>query len=133
MLKSLILVTIVNIGIKIGVFEVAELIPRVDFGLNLHVLMSAFQAGWIWGNSVSQEKCPGPQQFDLKIFQNVLCIKWTNNDNLGLDKSFNKLTKTICECSADSYHRKWYHETCLLELVQVFKNMCCATIKVKTT
>ena len=37
--------------------ELRDIPPSLD-ALSLHVCRSAFQAGWIWGNSVSQAACP---------------------------------------------------------------------------
>ena len=39
-----------------------ELPPSND-GLELHILRSAFQAGWVWGNTLSQKATPSNDEW----------------------------------------------------------------------
>ena len=74
-------------------------LPPTSSSLHLHVLRAAFQAGWIWGNSISQENCPDAQNFGWKIVQNVLCIKWCDESQHSPQELFKIVTNT-CKCSA---------------------------------
>jgi hypothetical protein len=71
-------------------------IPPSKKGLSLHIRRSAFQAGWIWGNTTSQECSPPPDQFGWKVFGSKLAIVWSSSARRVLLK---RITKT-CTCKS---------------------------------
>ena len=73
-------------------------LPPTKSSLQLHVLRAAFQAGWIWGNSISQENWPDVQDYGWKVTQDVLCIRWCEDSPLRPDELFKMVTNT-CKCS----------------------------------
>mgnify|MGYP006143727287 CR=1 FL=1 len=71
-------------------------IPPSKQGLSLHIRRSAIQAGWIWGNTTSQECSPPPDQFGWKVFGSKLAIVWSSSARRVLLK---RITKT-CTCKS---------------------------------
>ena len=103
-------------------------LPPTTSSLHLHVLRAAFQAGWIWGNSVSQEPCPDAQTFGWKINNNVLCIQWCEQSHVqNADKLFKLVTNT-CKCSSKPSPGKCKSCSCSSgELKLSCLNMCKCT------
>ena len=52
-------------------------LPPCQASLKLHILRSAFQSGWVWGNTVSQQEMPPVTQWGWHLDQNdKLRILW---------------------------------------------------------
>ena len=59
-----------------------ELPPAKD-SLYLHVLRSAFQSGWVWGNTLTQNsRVPSVEEFGwiLDLTENHIFMKWKTMD-----------------------------------------------------
>lgn len=70
-----------------------ELPPSED-ALRLHVKRSAFQAGWIWGNTFSQSQVPSIFDFGWKKdAMGKLVINWAPPINKQLLKDFTTTCK----------------------------------------
>ena len=75
--------------------ELRDIPPSLD-ALSPHVCLSAFQAGWIWGNSVSQAACPSAQ-WGWVVLQDELHIKWTTDVRALYLEELTKICKCDCE------------------------------------
>ena len=53
-------------------------IPPSRQGLNLHIRRSAYQSGWVWGNTTPQEPIPSAVDFGWKVNSNQLAIVWSS-------------------------------------------------------
>ena len=75
-------------------------IPPSKGALKQHVLRSAYQAGWIWGNTLSANTTPDIDHWGWSIDneQQKLLYKWTN---LGADRELANIIST-CKCRSDS-------------------------------
>ena len=73
-------------------------LPPSKAALALHVKRSAYQSGWVWGNSISQEITPSIEDCGWTINNEQLIVRWANE----LDQStLTKLTK-VCKCRSDT-------------------------------
>ena len=74
-------------------------LPLTENALRMHILRSAYQSGWVWGNSLSQ-KLPTPvTQWGWVMVpeQNRLHIKWQDINNDSNNVSLATIVKT-CSC-----------------------------------
>ena len=69
-------------------------LPPSKQALKLHVKRSAYQAGWIWGNSISQIDSPHPQDWGWLVNNEQLIIEWTEVHD---QSTLTSLVKT-CKC-----------------------------------
>ena len=82
-----------NMFQKLSSNELRSLPPSND-ALLLHTFRCAYQAGWVWGNSLTQCNPPPPELWGWKIYKDHLCIQWTSLDiNYYLQMTF-----SICRC-----------------------------------
>ena len=71
-------------------------IPPSRQGLNLHIRRSAYQSGWVWGNTTPQEPIPSAVDFGWKVNSNQLAIVWSSTLSGDL---FERITRT-CSCKS---------------------------------
>ena len=59
-------------------------IPPSRNALQMHVLRSAFQSGWVWGNTLSAENCPLVSEWGWNMIpeEDRLTLKWTEHKNI---------------------------------------------------
>ena len=81
---------------KMGSSNNIREIPPSKRGLNLHIRRSAYQSGWVWGNTASQEPTPQLEEFSWKVTGTKLAIEWGSNLTGDL---LQRLTKT-CSCKS---------------------------------
>ena len=78
-----------------------DLPPSTD-GLGLHVRRSAYQSGWVWGNSISQEKCPSIEESGWIVESGKIGFRWS----ISFDPNMIiKVTKS-CKCKQGSSKTK---------------------------
>ena len=75
-----------------------ELPPTKD-ALSLHISRSAFQAGWLRGNTLSEEVLPSVEEWGWLIDAGELHVRWVtdNQSNLGLLIDTCKCRTTACK------------------------------------
>ena len=66
--------------------------------LFLHVLCSAYQAGWVWGNTVSQIPPPPTEEWGWIYHNGELRIQWTQKEATESAPSAFTLAIKICQC-----------------------------------
>ena len=66
------------------------MLPPSKDALRYHIFRSAYQAGWIWGNSLAQVTPPPPELWGWQLYKSYLKIYWTS---LNIQK---ELDKAIC-------------------------------------
>ena len=76
-----------------------RLLPPSSGALKLHILRSAYQAGWIWGNSLSQRKTPDETSWGWTTTSadDKLHVLWRPLGENSTDDL--KLLLTSCKCS----------------------------------
>ena len=76
-----------------------RVLPPSKNALRLHILRSAYQAGWIWGNSVSQHTPPDTIDWGWSVSSsdNQLQVMWQPPE-LNFSKAV-ALLLTSCKCS----------------------------------
>ena len=57
-----------------------RLLPPSKDGLLQHILRCSYQAGWVWGNSLLQQKPPAPDAWGWKFHHGQLRIHWSCSD-----------------------------------------------------
>ena len=70
--------------------------PSLD-ALKLHIKRCSYQAGWIWGNTMSQKQSYPPTEWGWHIHHEQLMFTWTTTSSLGT-QILKKLIKT-CKCT----------------------------------
>ena len=70
-----------------------RILPPSAASLALHIYRSAYQAGWVWGNTLSLNPMPSTEFWGWRIHKGHLCIKWTFNSRVDLDPATG-----ICKC-----------------------------------
>ena len=75
--------------------DLRALPPSAD-ALNLHVRRCCYQAGWIWGNTLSQQEHMAPEHWGWHIYQDRLFITWATTVELGT-KHLSVIIRT-CNC-----------------------------------
>ena len=95
-------------------------LPPSSEALYLHIKRSAYQAGWIWGNTVTQHPCPLIQESGWLLNDNILYIKWAKE----LDSS--KMIKLTATCKhKHSEQIKCVSCTCVRNTVSCLKQCSC--------
>ena len=75
-----------------------ELLPSRR-GLELHVRRASYQAGWVWGNAISQEPAPKLSEFGWTVVNGKPNILWSADcAKTGI---IDEITKT-CKCKVSS-------------------------------
>ena len=71
-------------------------LPPTSSSLKLHILRSCYQAGWVWGNTFSQNDCPNLSDMGWLVSENSIEVKWTDVSEV----SFNLLNNLLncCKC-----------------------------------
>lgn len=84
-------------------------LPPSRQSLELHIMRSAYQAGWVWGNSFCQETPPSVEDFGWIIHNGQLLVKWVKEPD---EMKLPNLVKT-CRCkSASKSNNKRLSCTC---------------------
>ena len=78
---------------KVSSNELRALPPSKD-ALQLHVFRSTYQAGWIWGNSMSQLTPPKLESWGWRVHDGQLKMRWKSCDTWS---DLIKATST-CQC-----------------------------------
>ena len=76
-------------------------LPPSESALQQHILRSTYQAGWVWGNTLSQRPLPPVTDCGWKMnsSNNKLVMKWTDTaDQMSTMMSLSNLLKT-CKCA----------------------------------
>ena len=75
-------------------------IPPSRNALQMHVLRSAFQSGWVWGNTLSAENCPLVSEWGWNMIpeEDRLMLKWTEHKNIPDHLQLANIIKT-CKCN----------------------------------
>ena len=73
--------------------ELRDLPPSRD-ALLQHLLRSAFQAGWLWGNSLLQLPCPLVVEWGWTADEEELFIKWST---VSIGDTLSRVTG-VCSC-----------------------------------
>ena len=68
-------------------------LPPSSNALELHCSRSAYQSGWIWGNTLSQNVSPSPTSWGWFVEKENLKLLWTSVSDESLEKAI-----TICHC-----------------------------------
>ena len=68
-------------------------LPPSSNALELHCSRSAYQSGWIWGNTLSQNVCPSPTSWGWFVEKENLKLLWTSVSDESLERAI-----TICHC-----------------------------------
>ena len=69
-------------------------LPPSAAALVLHINRSAYQAGWVWGNTLTLYPTPSPKLWGWNLFKEHLFVKWTfSNTHVDLDPVLG-----ICRC-----------------------------------
>ena len=77
-------------------------LPPTKKSLELHVMRSAYQSGWVWGNTLSQEICPSLTEWGWVCSNGInLQIEWYRRDSISETMTLAKLIKT-CKCKKSS-------------------------------
>ena len=63
---------------RLSANELRNLPPSVA-ALLLHILRCAYQAGWVWGNTLTQYPPPPPESWEWRLHQEQLHIRWTSD------------------------------------------------------
>ena len=71
-----------------------RVLPPSSDALKLHIRRSCYQAGWIWGNTLSQQESTSPEQWGWYIHQDRLIITGATTSSLGALR----LAKIITTC-----------------------------------
>ena len=68
--------------------------------LQMHVLRSAFQSGWVWSNTLSAENCPLKSEWGWNMIpeEDRLTLKWTEHKNIPNHFQLTNIIKT-CTCN----------------------------------
>lgn len=76
-----------------------RVLPPTPDALELHIIIkrSCYQAGWIWGNTISQQKSYLPTEWGWHLQHDRLAISWTRTSSLGT-LLLSKLI-TTCKCT----------------------------------
>ena len=77
-------------------------LPPSRSALEMHVLRSSFQSGWVWGNTISARTPPPVDEWEwvLDVEQERLQIKWTESDGVP-SVALADLVKT-CKCKSST-------------------------------
>ena len=69
-------------------------LPPSAAALVLHINRSAYQAGWVWGNTLTLYQTPSAELWGWKLFNEHLFVKWTfSSTHVDLDPVLG-----ICRC-----------------------------------
>ena len=69
-------------------------LPPSAAALVLHINRSAYQAGWVWGNTLTLHQTPSAELWGWKLFNEHLFVKWTfSSTHVDLDPVLG-----ICRC-----------------------------------
>ena len=78
-------------------------LPPSKDGLLQHVLRSAFQAGWVWGNTFHQKEIPCKVEWHWNFHakKQQLCVTWCTSSSANL------LARITSTCKCRSTNPKW--------------------------
>lgn len=84
-------------------------LPPSRSGLELHVRRASYQAGWVWGNTVSQEPTPKLSEFGWTVVDGRPEIRWSIDGSKA--NIIDKVTKT-CKCKVSSSSQNQPKDKC---------------------
>ena len=70
-----------------------RVLPPSKNALQLHVFRSTYQAGWIWGNSMSQLTPPKLESWGWRVHDGQLKMRWKSCDTWS-----DLIKATTCQC-----------------------------------
>ena len=71
-------------------------LPPTDDGLIYHVRRSCYEAGWVWGNTLSQQDCMRLTHWGWDTEQGGLNFTWTRTDKFGAELLAQLITVYKC-------------------------------------
>ena len=72
-------------------------LPPSIAALVLHIKRSSYQAGWVWGNSLTQNSPPSPESCGWTMYKENLYIQWKYN---AIHVNLDDVVRT-CGCRTD--------------------------------